>query len=397
MTASADGQTLKRRIGLGLLTLYGVGVMVGAGIYVLVGQIAGAIGPWAPLAFLVAALIAAPTAVSYAALSAMIPEAAGEAAYVRRATGSETAASLVGLAVAVTGIVTAAAVLQGGVGYLRAVLDLPAAWLIAAIGAALGAAAVVGVLESLALAGLFTLIEVIGLVVVVGAGMSGPAIHSSVPAVPWAGLGTASLLAFFAFIGFQNMVNMAEETRRPERTVPRAILAALALTTVLYVLVAWAASRAVPAEALGASERPLALVYETATGRGAGFLALIAVFAAMNGVLAQLVMAARVFYGVGRYAGPFRVFHHAHPRFGTPVAATVLATVAVVMLALTLPLVALARATSLVLLAVFGGMNLMLILLRRRGYGIPVRSARPWVPWAGLILSTFALLWGFAS
>lgn len=387
---------LRRRLGFGLLTLYGVGVMVGAGIYVLVGQVAGATGAWAPLAFVLAGLIAAPTAISYAELSSRISESAGEAAYVRTATGSTGLAALVGVAIASVGVISAAAVLQGGIGYLRALIDLPAPALVLGIGGLLGLTAVLGVVESLALAGLLTLIEVVGLIVVIGAGLTGPAVDLPATGLPMSGLAAASLLAFFAFIGFEDMVNMAEETRDPARTMPRAILAALAVTTLLYVLVSWAATRTVEGVELAGSESPLALVFTRATGQGAGFLALIAVAAALNGVLAQIVMSSRVLFGLGRFWAPFRVFNHAHPRFRTPVAATVLSTGLVILMALTVPLIALAQVTSIVLLLVFCTINFALIVLKRRApeaaFRVPVV-----VPWAGLILSIGALFWGLMS
>jgi amino acid transporter len=400
MAADTTQPGLKRRLGFGLLTLYGVGVMVGAGIYVLVGAVAGQAGVWAPLAFVLAAIIAAPTGLSYAELTGRIPEAAGEAAYLRAATGQPLAAAAVGLAIEVVGVVSAAVVLQGGVGYLRAIVDLPEGFLIVAIGAALGTAALIGVLESLVLAAILTAIEIFGLLVVIGAGAAGPAAIQPEIASGFSlvGIAAGSILAFFAFLGFEDMVNMVEETREPARTVPRAIFAALAVTTALYVLVCWAAVRAVPVDQLSQSRQPLALVFETATGRSAGFLSLIAVAAALNGVLAQIVMAARVLYGLGRFLRPLRVFHHAHKRFGTPVLATMLATAVTVTLALSAPLLALAELTSAVLLLVFIAINGALIMLKRGGPPpVGVFVAPGWVPWAGAAGSGTALIWAVAS
>ncbi|PWE34057.1 amino acid permease [Maritimibacter sp. 55A14] len=384
---------LRRRIGLGLLTGYGVGVMVGAGIYVLVGAVAAQAGIWAPLAFGLAGLVAAPSALSYAELSTRIPEAAGEAAFIEKGLRLHWLAVLVGLGIVVAGTVSAAAVLRGGVGYLTSVIDL-APWLaILLAGGALVAVAVLGVLESLALATAFTLAEVAGLGMVSWAGLAAGAPSPdwlAGGAVPWTGLGTAAVLAFFAFIGFEDIVNMAEEVRRPEYTLPRAILLSLAITTALYALVSFAAVRAVPLAALGGSEQPLALVWETATGRGARFLSLIAVAAAMNGVLAQIVMASRVLFGLGKRTPRLAVFHRAHPRFGTPVAATLLVGAAVIMAALLLPVAALAGMTSVVLLAVFVTVNAALIALKRRVPEAPFRVPG-WVPQAGLIAALGAL------
>jgi amino acid transporter len=166
----------------------------------------------------------------------------------------------------------------------------------------------------------------------------------------------------------------------------------------LYALVCWAAVRSVPVDQLAASQRPLALVFETATGRSAGFLSLIAVAAALNGVLAQIVMSARVLYGLGRFLPPLAVFHHAHPRFGTPALATVLATAVTVTLALTAPLLALAELTSAVLLMVFIAINGALIVLKRGGPPPEGGFVAPgWLPWAGAVGSGVAFMWVVVS
>jgi len=169
-----------------------------------------------------------------------------------------------------------------------------------------------------------------------------------------------------------------------------AILASLVITTLLYVLVSLAAVRAVPLADLASSERPLALVWQERTGGAAGFLALIAVVAALNGVLAQLVMAARVLYGLGKRSPALALFHRAHARFGTPALATVLIGVAVTGAALVLPVAALASVTSTVLLSVFVLVNLALIRLKSRVPEAPFRVHAA-VPWIGLIAALGAL------
>ncbi|PTQ71369.1 APC family permease [Celeribacter persicus] len=383
---------LKRRIGPGLLTAYGVGVMVGAGIYVLVGTVAAEAGLYAPVAFLLAGLIAAPSALSYAELSTRIPEAAGEAAYVEAGTGSRVLGVLVGLAIVAGGTVSAAAVLRGGAGYLTSFVDVPFNAAIVGLGLALIAIALIGVLESLAVAALFTVIEVGGLAMVIWAGWHAPVSPDFItPAAPYfPGIGVAATLAFFAFIGFEDIVNMAEEVKRPERTLPIAIIASLIITTLLYAGVTITAVRAVPLENLGGSERPLALVYEAGGGKGI-VLSAIAATAALNGVLAQMVMAARVLFGLGKRGGALGVFHHAHPRFGTPVFATLLIGALVLIAALSLPVSDLAGVTSTILLVVFTLVNGALILLKRRSPKAPFRVAN-WVPVVGLIFAVLALL-----
>ena len=383
---------LKRRIGLGLLTAYGVGVMVGAGIYVLVGAIAADAGVWAPLSFLLAGVIAAPTALSYAEFSTRLPEAAGEAAFVGVGLNSHALALLVGLAIVAAGTISAGAVLRGGVGYLHAGFGIDPTPAIVALGVALVAVAVLGVLESLSLAAVFTVIELAGLGLVVWAGAGGehsPDYSTPGPAI-WTGIGLGAVLAFFAFIGFEDIVNMAEEVRDPERTMPRAILISLAITTTIYALVAWAAVRTVPLAQLSGSTSPLALVWQTTRGGDAAFLSAIAVFAALNGVLAQIVMASRVLFGLGKRSPALALFHHAHPRFGTPVKATLLIGAVVIGMALFIPFALLAELTSGILLAVFTLVNLALIVQKRRDpvarFRVPMA-----VPVLGLILSAAAL------
>ena len=392
-----DGQgqmsaPLKRRIGLGLLTAYGVGVMVGAGIYVLVGAVAADAGIWAPLSFILAGLIAAPSALSYAEFSTRIPEAAGEAAYVGQGLGSQAMAVLVGLVIVTAGTVSAGAVLRGGVGYLTQVLPVGSEAAIIALGLTLVAVAVIGVLESLALAAVFTAVELIGLVLVVWAGSTGTVSPDWSLDMPpyWPGIGLGAVLAFFAFIGFEDIVNMAEEVSRPERTLPRAILISLGVTSVIYALVSWAAVRAVPLEDLAASKGPLALVWQSTRGGSGAFLSVIAVFAALNGVLAQIVMASRVLFGLGRRSPLLAVFRGVHPRFGTPVLATVLIGAAVILCALFVPVADLAGVTSIILLAVFVLVNLALIFEKRRAPEAPFRVPMM-VPVLGLVLAGAAL------
>jgi amino acid transporter len=387
---------LSRRLGLGLLTLYGIGIIVGAGIYVLIGAVAGAAGMLAPLAFLAAGLVAAPTAATYAELCARIPEAGGAAAYVRAAFRIEALAPLAAIMIVGGATLSAAAVLQGGAGYMQALTDAPRAPLILAAAALLTAAAAIGVVESLALAAVFTLAEVAGLMFVTWAGFAAPPTagwSAGLPAAA-AGIGAAAaaasvagatLLAFFAFVGFEDMVNMAEETVEPRRTLPKAILLSLAVTAALYAMVAAAAVRAVPVERLAASEQPLALVAEAGAGGAGGFLSAVAIAAALNGVLAQIVMGARMLYGVAHRIPALSWLAVAHPRFHTPVRTTLLVAALVTGTALAVPLVSLAATSSTILLFVFVAMNAALILLRRRGPAPPGAWTAPrWAPWAGI-------------
>jgi APA family basic amino acid/polyamine antiporter len=386
---------LQRRLGFGLLTAYGIGVMVGAGIYVLIGAVAGLAGSLAPVAFLLAGLVALPTALSFAELSSRIPEAGGAAAYLGHAFDSPWPGRITGLAIVLAGTISAAAVLRGGVGYLETLLPVPPALAITLLALALTAVAVLGVAESVKLAAVLTVIEIGGLALVISAGFIAPAVPVSLPSpdimsAVWVVL-AATALAFFAFIGFEDMVNLAEETRAPTKTMPRALITALVVVAGLYALVAFAAVRAVPAKLLAASAQPLALVWAAGFGAGASVLAAIAVAAALNGVLAQIVMAARVLYGLGAQTPGMHMFRRVHARFGTPHIGTVLVGLAVALGAISLPVAELAQASSTVLLIVFIVVNIGLIRLKRRAPDAPFRVP-DYVPVVGAVLSGVALL-----
>ncbi len=344
--------------------------------------------------------MALPSALSFAELSSRVPQAGGAAAYMRAAFGSTALAGLVGLAVVLAGTISAAAVLRGGVGYLTGIVAIDPVWAIVGLGVLLTMIAVWGVVESLGFAAILTLIEVAGLVLVISAGLlaapvAPPVFEQSAsvaglsPAIM--GILAASALAFFAFIGFEDMVNLAEETRDPERNVPRAIIIALVLVSVIYAAVAYAATRAVPADVLAASDRPLALVWQAWTGGSVVFLSAIAVAAALNGVLAQIVMAARVLFGLGREGGMFAVFHHTSERLGTPVLGSVLVGGAVIVSAVLLPVATLAEISASVLLAVFVLVNIALLRLKSRSPVLPQFAVPRAVPWFGLFASLAAL------
>jgi amino acid transporter len=393
MNAPALTPTLRRRLGLPLLLLYGVGITVGAGIYVLIGAVAGHAGRSAPWAFALAAAAMALTVGSYAELATRFPVSAGEAAYVRAAMKSRAASTAVGLVTLAIGIVASATVALGAAGYIGEYVALPRGVIAAAVLIALGAVAAWGILESVLIASVFTLVEVGGLVIVIAAGVSAGVPASAVLTTPpplepavLSGIGTASLLAFFAFIGFEDLANVVEEAKMPHRDIPRAMVGTLIVSTLLYLLVAAIAVAAVPPAALAASPAPLALVMRTLTGASPLVVSLIAIVATLNTILAQLSMAARVIYGLARQNDLPAALGAVHGRTGTPLIATALVVAATLVLALTVPFERLAEGTSLATLAVFATVNLSLLRLRARREHSPHPHAHVplWVPAAGL-------------
>lgn len=394
--------TLKRSLSLALLTLYGLGTIVGAGIYVLVAKVAGQAGLYAPLSFLLAALLATFTGFSYAELSARFPKSAGEAVYVQEGLRRRELSLLVGVLIIVTGVVSGATIVKGFVGYLHVFAPVPDALAIILVVLVLGGLAVWGITESVATATAITLIEVGGLLYIVAVGGDSLAtlpdrwreLLPPFEAGVWQGILLGAFLAFYAFIGFEDMVNVAEEVRDPVKTLPRAILLALGASTVLYILVALVAVLALPPAELAETRAPLAMIYERSTGQPPTVITLISLFAIINGALIQIVMGARVLYGMSQEGWIPRWLGRVHGRTQTPHLATVLITGILLMLALWFPLVALAKFTSFVILVVFALINVSLLRIKHRDPApAAVRVYPAWIPWAGFLSTTGFLLY----
>jgi len=395
---TAQRQSLRRTISLPLVTFYGLGNILGAGIYVLVGKVAGEAGLYTPLAFLLAALLASLTAFTYAELSARFPLSAGEAVYVQEGLGIRLLPPVVGILIVLAGIVSAATIMQGFAGYLQVFVPVPAGAAIPLMLLLLGGLAAWGIAESVAVATLVTVVELAGLLLIIGIAAPGMGSLDSLlfeglpPLTDTAvlsGIVMGAFLAFYAFIGFEDMVNIAEEVRQPERNLPRAILLALLISSVLYLLVSLAAITSLPVDRLAAADAPLALLYESVTDRKPVLITLISMIAVVNGALIQIIMASRVCYGMARLRWLPACFGQVHPRRQTPLVATVTVTVLVLLAALWFPIQSLAKATSFFLLIVFALVNLSLWRLKGRtaaGRHDTFRVPR-WVPATGFFAS----------
>lgn len=364
---------LRRRLTLPLLVLYGVGTTVGAGIYVLIGKIAGQAGVYSPWSFVLAALVMAFTVASYAEMSTRYPVSAGAAAYVKAGFRKRWMSRLTGFVTIGTGLVSSAAVALGSAGYVSQFVDLPTWVIVVAAVIVIGAVTGWGILQSVLLAGVLTVIEVAGLVVIIAAALvSDIPIADTLHLPPMefdalASIAFAGLLAFFAFIGFEDLANVVEEAKDPRRDIPLAMVLTLAIATVLYVGVAVIAISAAPIDELAASEAPLSLVFQRLAGVSPGVISGIAIIATLNTILAQMTMASRVIYGMARQGDLPLVLGNVSPITGTPLLATGLVTAAVIGLALWFPLIGLAESTSLATLAVFALVNLSLLVVRLRG------------------------------
>ncbi len=393
--------TLKRAFNLPLLTFYGLGTILGAGIYVLIGEVAGNAGLAAPLAFLLASVLATFSALSYAELSARFPVSAGEAIYVQQAFGRRNLSRLIGLSIVAIGVVSSATLVSGFVGYFQVFVPLEASTIIILLVLLLGALAIKGISESAWVAAATTVVEISGLLLILAvAGDSLVELPTRLPemlpgtnGVTVIGIFAGAFVAFYAFVGFEDIVNVAEEVRQPSRTLPRAIILSLIITTVLYLLVSTVAVLSVSPAELATSSAPLALVYEQATGREPLFITSIGLAAVINGALIQIIMASRVLYGMARQGWLPAVFGEIHATTRTPVITTLLLSLMILLAALWLPLLTLAEITSLITLFVFAMVNLS--LWRVKGAepfvsGIPLYPR--WVPLCGFLFSVLFIL-----
>jgi APA family basic amino acid/polyamine antiporter len=402
LNPEAERPRLRRSLGMGLLLFYGLGNIIGAGIYVLIGEVAANAGSAAPLAFLLSSIPAALTALTYTELAARLPYSAGEAVYAHAAFRSANLSRVVGLIIALAGMLSAAAIARGFAGYLGVIVHVPDALAISGLILVLTLIAIWGIRQSMWLAAVLTLIELAGLLLVIGGGIlhlgdtttvaSATAMkplitEEAVSAWAWSGVFAGAFLAFYAFLGFEDMVNVAEEVERPERNLPIAILLALIISSLMYAGVSWIGLQLATAAELAASDAPLALLITRATALPGETLALIALLAVSNGVLAQIIMASRIAYGMAAQGWMPRALMRVELRTQTPVVATLAVALIVLVLALTQPIAGLANATSTLILVIFTGMHVALMILQRRPGPRPAWHIPRWIPPIGIVVN----------
>lgn len=385
----SDAAALKRVLSLPWLVFYGVGVTVGAGIFALIADIIGIAGDHAVYAFLVAGLVAAVTALSYARLSGAYPHAAGAAFYVKEGLG-RIPGLLVGYGVVATAIASSAVIAVAFARHVESFSGLSPQVTLVAVLAVMAGIAVLGVKESIAFAAIVTVLEVGTLLLVIAAAVPVMADSTAVARVllpPASFDGTALVLAgafvaFFAFIGFEDIVNMAEETVDAGRVIPSAILWTLVVTLVIYGALAAVAAAFPARDALVASEAPLALLFAGTSGAAGTPIAVMAAIAMVNGIIVQIIMASRLLYGMSREQMAPRFLGRVSRRRQTPWTGIAVVAGTVLVLGLVFPLLQLAELTSFIMLAVFTLVNASLFLIgRRNGVDPRLRSGR----WLGLI------------
>ena len=391
--------TLNRVIGLPYLILYGLGNIIGAGIYILIGEISGISGYLTPLAFLTACIGVLFSALSYAELSSRYPKSAAEAYFLQKGFNNRLIADISGFVIILSGLFSAAAIISGLYGYLQPFVDIGEFATSFVIISILTFIAIWGIKQSVGLAALFTLIEILGILLIIVVGFYyldlskidySQYIPSKITDINFILLG--SFLAFYAFIGFEDVVKLSEETINPSKTMPKAIIITLLLVTFLYVAVSFVAVSVVDPKTLASSKEPLALVYQELQG-DSKILNYIAIFAIVNGALVQIIMVSRMFYGMAKEGWLPQFLAYVNPTTKTPIYATVLTAILLSVLVLFLDLVKLAEFTSYGLLSVFLLINVALLRIKskekapKEAYVVPY-----WVPAVAIIINVIFLV-----
>ena len=391
---------LKRHMGLFQLTMYGTGLILGAGIYVLIGEAAGFAGDSVWIAFVLGSIVALFAGFSYAELSSIFPKAAAEYVFIKNAFKNNFFAFLIGWLTAITSIITAATVALGFGGYFAEFVNIPI--IISAIGllAILSIVNFVGIRESAWTNTIFTIIEASGLILIIVIGFTfgspEPVNYTESPS-GFTGIVVAFVLIFFAFIGFEDMANIAEEVKKPKKTLPRAIILSVVISGILYVLVSLAVVRVVNWEELATSAAPIALVAERGLGSEAHILlSSIALFAITNTVLITLVAGSRIFYGMAKEKVFPAILEKVHFKTKTPWIAVIVILIISIAFTLIGDIVIVANITVFAIVITFAAVNLAVIVLRytepniERKFKVPISIGKfPILPLFGLGISVY--------
>lgn len=445
-TTTEDQPELKRVMGPRLLLLFIIGDILGTGIYAVTGDVAAQVGGVVWLPFLVAFLVASITATSYLELVTKYPKAGGAAVYVHKAFGLHFVTFVVCFTVMCSGITSASTASRAFAANLEAMVNVVRAdWFggtaaefadafttVLALGFILLVAVINlrGVAEGVYTNIVLTMVELSGLLIVILVGVfaltQGQADFSRVVLFDtpedrsvFVAVTAGTSLAFFAMVGFEDSVNMAEETKEPERTFPKIMLSGLTITGLIYILVSITAIALVPAGELGEGDAPLLKVVQAGAPNFPvdQVFPLISMFAVGNSALINMMMASRLLYGMAKQHVLPPVLGRVLPQRRTPWVAVLFSTALAFGLIVFVGQVArLGGTTALLLLAVFAVVNVCCLVLRRDAVehrhfraptALPVLGALscaylvgPWTgrdpaqyPIAGVLLAIGVVLW----
>lgn len=393
---------LNRTLGLPMLTFYGTGMILGAGIYSIIGQAAGIAGESLWQGFLLAGIAALLTALSYAELATMYPTAGAEYTYLRNAFSKQRwLAATIGIVVIFAGCASAATVALAFTSYLQHFITLPRFAVASSVLILFTGINIIGIRQSSWTNAIFTVIEVLGLVIFIWLGWSQPEFGTALFASPTLATVSSAALIIFAFLGFENIVSLAEETVDPEKNIPRAILLSLFISTVLYILVSLAAVALMPPEQLAQTESALLDASLKSSRSLAGVLGGIALFSTANTVLIALVTSSRIIYGISKDNSLPQVLSKTLEKQKTPWIAALVAMFAAVVLLPFGKVETVASIASFATMIVFIAINVALVHLRRkepqkkRPFRIPFAiNGVPILPILGIIVC-FVFLFQF--
>jgi len=393
---------LKRHMGLFGTTMYGIGLILGAGIYVLIGQAAGIAGNVVWVSFVFGAVAAVFSGLSYAELSSMFPKSAAEFLFVKNAFKNNFLAFLIGWMTLFTSVISASTVALGFGGYLTGFFGAPIVVPAVSLIALLSLINFIGIRESSWMNIVFTLIEASGLILIIYLGFT----YSGAEPVDYfenpsglSGISLAFVLIFFAFIGFEDIVNIAEETKNPKKILSRAIILSISITAIIYILVSLAAIQILNWQELGSSLSPLADVAKKILGsNGQVILSIIALFATANTVLIIMVAGSRIIYGMATHHSLPLLLSRIHYRTKTPWIAVFGIMITAIIFSFLENIVTVANISVFFIAITFGMVNLSVILLRyrepsiERPFKIPINIGRfPILPLLGVIISAYMM------
>jgi basic amino acid/polyamine antiporter, APA family len=356
---------LKRTLSLFDVTVAGVGIILGAGIYALIGIAASSAGNATWLSFLISAIIAIFTGLSYAELSSMFKGNAGEYTYLSNAFNKRFAL-FIGLTMIAAGFVSASAVALGFAGYLFGMIKLPIMWGAILLILLMTYINFKGIKESSRFNTVSTFIEFVGLILIIFLGITkiGNVNYLDMP-FGFSGVFSSAALVFFAYMGFESIIKLREETKDPEKTIPKALVLSIVITSIVYVLVAISAVSMVGWDVIASSDAPLATVASAVLGSPAFLvLAIIALFSTSNTVLITMVTTSRMIYGMAKEKSLPKFLSVVHKKNRTPHKA--IFTLALITLAFVLigDIEIVANLTNVFLFITFASVNLGLLVLR---------------------------------
>lgn len=383
-TNNIRNDQLRRVLTFWPLLFYGLGVIIGTGIYVALGEVIFRAGSAAPLSFLIAGICAALTGLCYAELAARYPEAAGAAAYVQKAFNSEAMGLVVGAATTIAVAVSAAAIAHGAASYVDELLPLSQEFIVGLLIISFGILSCYGVKASVSVAAILGALELIGLAAAFGMGLYRSEEISvgqfdAHALTNFSGIVAGAFVAFFAYVGFETLANMAEEVRDPERTVPQTILVSVGISLLVYFAVSVSV---VLGGAVGDS--PLASLFK---GHWAVLFSLLVFFTIANGTLVQVNMLSRLFYGMAKLGDLPKWLGTVNRRTGTPIQATILATVIILIASMAFNFKTLLTIVNFLTLGIFIAVDLALLKLNAQKASTTAFHVPLWIPPLAIALS----------